>query len=60
MRQQAGKGAGELARFVRNFVAERDSAELYEALAAAERDAQQRQVYLALAASERMHASYWE
>lgn len=57
---QAGKGDGELARFAHNFAAERESAVLYEALAAAERDAQQRQVYLVLAASERMHASYWE
>lgn len=57
---EAGRDACELARFARNFVAERESAALYEALSAAEPDARQRQVYLTLAASERMHASYWE
>jgi len=57
---EAEKDACELTRFARNLVAERESAALYEALAAAERDPQQRRVYLALAASERAHASYWE
>lgn len=57
---EAGKDGSESARFARNFVAERESAALYEALAAAERSARQRRVYLTLAASERMHASYWE
>jgi vacuolar iron transporter family protein len=57
---EPGADACDLARFTRNFLAERDSAALYEALAAVERDARQRRIYLDLAASERIHARYWE
>lgn len=42
-RPEAGKDGSESARFARNFIAERESAALYEALAAAERTAHQRQ-----------------
>ena len=50
----------DLARLRRNFLAEQDSAVLYEALAACTSDARQRDVYHQLAASEREHARYWE
>jgi vacuolar iron transporter family protein len=43
----------------RNFLAERDSEVLYEALAAIARDPQQQRAYLELAASERQHARFW-
>jgi vacuolar iron transporter family protein len=43
----------------RNFLAERDSEMLYEALAAISRDPQQRSAYLELAASERQHVRFW-
>jgi VIT1/CCC1 family predicted Fe2+/Mn2+ transporter len=50
---------GERERFVRNLLAEEDSAVLYEALATLERDLRQADVYRRLAASERDHAEYW-
>jgi vacuolar iron transporter family protein len=48
-----------LVRMRRNFLAEQDSAVLYEVLAAIARDPQQRSAYLELAASERRHARFW-
>lgn len=49
----------EFERLTRNFLAEHDTAELSEGLAALERDTTQRQVYRGLAASERAHAEHW-
>lgn len=43
----------------RNFLAERDSEVLYQALAASAREPQQKSAYLELAASERRHAGFW-
>jgi VIT1/CCC1 family predicted Fe2+/Mn2+ transporter len=50
----------EASRLLRNLRAERDSAELYEALAGLERDPRQRSVYRYLAGAERRHATFWE
>ena len=52
--------AGESERVLRNWRDERDSAELYAALAAAERNARLRDVFSKLAADERDHAAIWE
>jgi VIT1/CCC1 family predicted Fe2+/Mn2+ transporter len=49
----------ELKRFRTNLSDELDSAALYETLADAERDADRKQVYAELAASERDHARVW-
>lgn len=51
--------SSELERLRRNFLAEQDSAALYEALAKLERDARQKAVYVELAAAEREHARFW-
>jgi VIT1/CCC1 family predicted Fe2+/Mn2+ transporter len=50
----------EFSRLLRNLRAERDSAELYDALAGLERDPHQRSVYHHLASAERRHAAFWE
>ncbi len=55
----ARKAPRERERLARNFLAEEDSAWLYEALAARERDPGQADLYHRLAASERGHAQYW-
>jgi VIT1/CCC1 family predicted Fe2+/Mn2+ transporter len=47
-------------RLLRNWRAERDSAALYQALAAIERNASLRNVFNKLAASEQDHADFWE
>lgn len=49
----------EVARFARNFLAEEDSAALYEALATLERDPRQKELFRSLAGSERAHGEYW-
>lgn len=49
----------ELDRLRHNFLAEQESAALYQALAEFERDSDQRAVYLELAAAERAHAAFW-
>jgi VIT1/CCC1 family predicted Fe2+/Mn2+ transporter len=49
----------ELKRFRTNLSDELDSAALYETLADAEHDAERKQVYAELAASERDHARVW-
>lgn len=46
-------------RFVRNLLAEEDSASFYEALAAREGDLGQADTYRQLAARGRGHATYW-
>ena len=50
----------ELARILRNWQDERDSATLYGALASIERNARLRRVFTKLADSEREHSAYWE
>ncbi len=50
----------ELARLLRNWKAERDSAALYQALAAIERNSSLSSVFNKLAASEREHSTFWE
>jgi vacuolar iron transporter family protein len=55
-----GRAGAELARLLRNWRAEHDSAELYEAFARLERDPPQRRLYLELAGAERRHAAFWE
>jgi vacuolar iron transporter family protein len=52
--------ARESERVLRNWQEERDSAELYAALAAAERNPRLSNVFGKLAADERDHASIWE
>jgi VIT1/CCC1 family predicted Fe2+/Mn2+ transporter len=52
--------AGELARLLRNWRAEHDSAVLYDALADLETDTGQGEVYRKLAAEERAHAAFWQ
>jgi vacuolar iron transporter family protein len=47
-------------QFVRHWTAEHDSAALYAALARFESDAEQSRIYSDLAATERMHAAFWE
>jgi vacuolar iron transporter family protein len=55
-----GPGAQELHRLQRNWQAERDSAELYAALASFARDPAQRHLYEHLARAEDRHAAFWE
>src|ERR1700752_1370944 len=50
----------ELARFLRNWRDERDSAALYRALAALERNPRLSRVFARLAEAERQHSAYWE
>ncbi|HUL47757.1 MAG TPA: VIT1/CCC1 family protein [Steroidobacteraceae bacterium] len=50
----------EQARLLRNWRAERDSSELYAALAQLEGDTRRRGVYLELSGAERRHADFWE
>src|SRR5690348_11429745 len=50
----------ELARITRNWRDERDSAELYAALAAIEPNPRVSSVFGKLAESERDHSAYWE
>ena len=50
----------ELARIARNWRDERDSAELYAALAIIERNPRLSRVFGKLAESEREHSAYWE
>lgn len=50
----------ELVRLLCNWRAEQDSAALYAALAALERDPQQSGIYQDLASAERRHAVFWE
>ena len=50
----------ELSRLLRNWKAERDSAALYQALAAIERNSSLSSVFSKLAASEREHSTFWE
>lgn len=50
----------ELARILRNWRDERDSAALYAALASIETNPQLRRVFRRLAESEREHSAYWE
>ena len=52
--------SNELSRLLRNWKAERDSAALYQALAAIERNSSLSSVFNKLAASEREHSSFWE
>jgi len=52
--------SNELNRLLRNWKAERDSAALYQALAAVERNGSLRSVFNKLAASEREHSLFWE
>lgn len=52
--------SNELARLLRNWKAERDSAALYQALAAIERNSSLSSVFNKLAASEREHSTFWE
>ncbi len=52
--------SNELNRLLRNWKAERDSAALYQALAAIERNGGLRSVFNKLAASEREHSRFWE
>jgi VIT1/CCC1 family predicted Fe2+/Mn2+ transporter len=52
--------SNELNRILRNWKAERDSAELYQALASIERNASLSSVFTKLAASEREHSTFWE
>lgn len=49
----------ELNRFIRNFLAEHDSAVLYEALAKLEGNTRQKIVWAEFAAAEREHARFW-
>jgi vacuolar iron transporter family protein len=49
----------ELNRFIRNFLAQHDSAVLYEALAKLEGDTRQKAVWAEFAAAEREHAKFW-
>jgi len=50
----------EQSRILGNWRAERDSTELYAALARLERDPARRDVYFGLARAERRHAAFWE
>ncbi len=50
----------EIARMLRNWKDERESAALYDALAGIERDPRLSQVFRKLAESEREHAAFWE
>ena len=50
----------ERARFLRNWRDERDSAALYGALAALERNPRLSRVFARLAEAERQHSAYWE
>jgi len=52
--------SNELNRLLRNLQAERDSAALYQALAAIERNGSLSSVFNKLAASEREHSTFWE
>ncbi len=52
--------SNELSRLLRNWKAERDSAALYQALAAIERNSSLSSVFNKLAASEREHSTFWE
>jgi len=52
--------SNELSRLLRNWKAERDSAALYQALAAIERNSSLSSVFTKLAASEREHSTFWE
>jgi vacuolar iron transporter family protein len=56
---ESGPGE-ELARLLRNWRAEQDSAALYDALAQRARSPQQRTVYQELAGAERRHGAFWE
>jgi vacuolar iron transporter family protein len=58
--QSSGASAPELARLLRNWHAERDSAALYAALAQRARNPRQREVYRQLTAAESRHAGFWE
>jgi len=55
-----GLDTTEEARLLNNWRAERDSTELYSALARLERDPARRDVYFGLARAERRHAAFWE
>jgi vacuolar iron transporter family protein len=50
----------ELSRVLGNWHDERDSAALYQALAALERNSRLSRVFARLAAAERQHSAYWE
>jgi vacuolar iron transporter family protein len=50
----------ELARVLGNWRDERDSAALYQALAALERNSRLSRVFARLADAERRHSAYWE
>jgi VIT1/CCC1 family predicted Fe2+/Mn2+ transporter len=52
--------SSESSRLLLNWKAERDSAALYQALAAIERNENLRRVFDKLAASEREHSTFWE
>ncbi|HKT96385.1 MAG TPA: VIT1/CCC1 transporter family protein [Paraburkholderia sp.] len=51
--------AQELHRYRRNLADELDSAAVYDTLSAVEKDADRRQIFAGLAASEREHAQVW-
>ena len=51
--------AQELKRYRRNLADELDSAAVYDALSAAEKDARRRAIFAELAAAEREHAQVW-
>ena len=53
-------GSAERSRLLRNWQAERDSAMLYDALAALERNRARSEIYRGLAAAELAHAAFWE
>jgi vacuolar iron transporter family protein len=53
------KPASDIERFRANLVDELNGAALYNALAAAERDANRRDIFLQLAAAETRHAHFW-
>jgi len=55
----SGRTSIERLRLQRNLRAERDSAALYEALAARAREPHQRELYDRLAAAEHRHAEFW-
>lgn len=53
------KPANDIERFRANLVDELNGAALYNALAAAERDANRRDIFLQLAEAETRHARFW-